>query len=97
MRTSARPASRAVTSSAPLADLERRRLRMVELRFPVPSCHRKAEPARPVAWLRARYTEPAAWRQVGYSCLLAPAVSSARRAARIGLAHMSYLGFRQTA
>ena len=81
----------------PLADLERRRLRMVELRFPVPSCHRKAEPAGPVAWLRARYTEQAAWRQVGYSCLLAPAVSSSRRAARIGPAHMSYLGFRQTA
>jgi signal transduction histidine kinase len=28
----------------------------------------------PVAWLRARYTDPATWREVGYTCLLATVV-----------------------
>jgi Putative sensor len=54
----------------PLADLERRRLRMVDAR-PVGSGHRNAASAGPVSWLRARYTDPATWREVGYACLLA--------------------------
>ena len=54
----------------PLAELERRRLRMVDAR-PVASGHRKAAPAGPVSWLRARYADPATWREVGYACLLA--------------------------
>jgi signal transduction histidine kinase len=54
----------------PLADLERRRLRMVDSR-PVGSGHRNAAPAGPVSWLRARYADPATWREVGYVCLLA--------------------------
>ena len=56
--------------ASPLAELERRRLRMVDTR-PAGSGHRKAAAAGPVAWLRARYAEPAAWREVGYACLLA--------------------------
>jgi signal transduction histidine kinase len=63
----------------PLADLERRRLRMVDAR-PVGSGHRNAASAGPVSWLRARYADPAAWREVGYACLLAtvaPVVSIA--------------------
>jgi len=54
----------------PLAELERRRLRMVDAR-PVGSGHRKAAAAGPVSWLRARYADPATWREVGYACLLA--------------------------
>jgi signal transduction histidine kinase len=54
----------------PLADLERRRLRMVDSR-PVGSGHRNVAPAGPVSWLRARYADPATWREVGYVCLLA--------------------------
>jgi hypothetical protein len=30
--------------------------------------------AGPAAWLRARYTDPRAWREVGYACLLATVV-----------------------
>jgi signal transduction histidine kinase len=54
----------------PLAAVERRRLRMVDTR-PVGSGRRKTAIAGPVSWLRARYTEPATWREVGYACLLA--------------------------
>jgi signal transduction histidine kinase len=54
----------------PLAGLERRRLRIVDVR-PVGSGHREAAAVGPVAWLRARYAEPATWREVGYACLLA--------------------------
>jgi signal transduction histidine kinase len=54
----------------PLAGLERRRLRMVDTR-PVGSGQRNAASAGPVAWLRARYADPATWREVGYACLLA--------------------------
>jgi signal transduction histidine kinase len=56
--------------ATPLAGLERRRLRMVDTR-PVASGHRNAAPAGPLAWFRARYAEPATWREVGYACLLA--------------------------
>jgi signal transduction histidine kinase len=55
----------------PLAGLERRRLRMVDT-HPVSSGHRKSPaPGGPVSWLRAHYTDPATWREVGYACLLA--------------------------
>jgi signal transduction histidine kinase len=63
----------------PLAQLERRRLRMVDTR-PVGSGYRNAAAATPVGWLRARYADPATWREVGYACLLAtvaPVVSIA--------------------
>jgi signal transduction histidine kinase len=54
----------------PLAELGRRRLRMLDAR-PVSFGHRKPAAAGPVSWLRARYAEPATWREVGYTCLLA--------------------------
>jgi hypothetical protein len=68
----------------PLAGLERRRLRMVDTR-PVGSGQRNAASAGPVAWLRARYADPATWREVGYACLLAtvaPVLSIAALLAR---------------
>jgi signal transduction histidine kinase len=54
----------------PLAELGRRRLPMADGR-PVSSGHREAAAGGPASWLRARYAEPAAWREVGYACLLA--------------------------
>jgi signal transduction histidine kinase len=65
--------------AAPIARLERRRLRMVDLR-PAHAGHREPAPSRLVPWLLARYADPAAWRQTGYLCVLvivAPAVSIA--------------------
>jgi signal transduction histidine kinase len=35
----------------------------------------------PAAWLRARYTDPATWREVGYTCLLATVVPALAAAA----------------
>ena len=35
----------------------------------------------PAAWLRARYTDPASWREVGYLCLLATVVPALAAAA----------------
>ncbi|MEV5711332.1 sensor domain-containing protein [Actinoallomurus sp. NPDC052274] len=63
--------------AVPLAELERRRLRLVDAR-PVESGHRTARGSR--AWLRTRYTEAATWRELGYVCLLgavAPALYAA--------------------
>jgi signal transduction histidine kinase len=54
----------------PLADLERRRLHLVDLRPAVPR-HRESPAGGRAAWLRARYSSPVAWREVGYACLLA--------------------------
>jgi signal transduction histidine kinase len=54
----------------PLAKLGRRRLRLVDAR-PVSFGRRETAAAGPVSWLRARYAEPATWREVGYACLLA--------------------------
>lgn len=54
--------------AAPLATLERRRLRLVDNRE-IEVGHPVL--AGPVSWLRARYLTPTAWREVGYSCLLA--------------------------
>jgi len=57
----------------PLAELERRRLHLVDVR-PVRSAH--AAPPAPglAAWLRTRYAEAATWREFGYACLLAVSV-----------------------
>jgi signal transduction histidine kinase len=54
----------------PLAELERRRLRMVDTR-PVRSRRQRATATGPVSWLRIRYADPTTWREVGYVCLLA--------------------------
>lgn len=53
----------------PLARLERRRLRIADPR-PVGPVHRKPARGGPGSWLRARYTDPVTWREVGYACLL---------------------------
>ncbi|HEV7707083.1 MAG TPA: sensor domain-containing protein, partial [Asanoa sp.] len=51
--------------AVPLANVERRRLRLVDNR-PVGGARRNRG-------LRARYTDPATWREVGYTCLMATA------------------------
>ena len=64
--------------AAPLAHQERRRLRVVDAR--PASSHLRPPPGGLIGWLRARYTDPAAWRETGYACLLAtvaPALSLA--------------------
>ncbi len=65
----------------PLARLERRRLWLVDPR-PASAAWPPATVtgAGPVAWLRARYADPATWREVGYAVLLAtvaPVLSAA--------------------
>ncbi len=63
----------------PVTAFARRRRRLVDLR-PASAVRLKSAPGGPAAWLRARYTDPAAWRQTGYACLLAtviPALSVA--------------------
>src|SRR5712691_12967105 len=64
----------------PVGALGRWRLRMANTRPPSPVHGRTAAATGPGSWLRARYTDPQAWREVGYACLLAtvvPAVSLA--------------------
>jgi signal transduction histidine kinase len=56
--------------STPLAELERKRLHLVDSRLTARG-HSMPEAAGPVSWLRARYRQPATWREVGYVCLLA--------------------------
>ncbi|GAA5194092.1 sensor histidine kinase [Rugosimonospora acidiphila] len=53
----------------PLAALERRRLALIDAR-PISSGHRPPPPGL-AAWLRARYTEPATWREVAYAAFMA--------------------------
>lgn len=55
--------------AVPVAKLERARLRMVDAR-PAAATHQQPAPG-PLSWLRARYASAAAWREVGYACLLA--------------------------
>jgi signal transduction histidine kinase len=69
--------------AVPLAAAERRRLRLVDRR---PAGRRQnAAPGGPVSWLRARYTEPATWREVGYACLLATVAPALTLAAMLAL------------
>ncbi len=66
--------------AVPVGALGRWRLRMANTRPPSPVHGRTAAATGPGSWLRARYTDPQAWREVGYACLLAtvvPAVSLA--------------------
>ena len=53
----------------PLADVERRRLHMVDTR--PTGAERRAAPTGTLPWLRARYADPLTWREVAYACLLA--------------------------
>ena len=57
----------------PVAAAARWRLPIVDRR---PRRHVRREPAGGglAGWLRARYTDPAAWRETGYACLLATVV-----------------------
>jgi signal transduction histidine kinase len=57
-------------TAMPVAALERRRIQLADSR---PARAGTREPATdgPAAWLRARFSDPAAWRETGYACLLA--------------------------
>jgi signal transduction histidine kinase len=56
----------------PLAEVERARLRMVDV-DPVRSGHRRPAAPGPLAWLRTRYAEPETWRELSYALLLVTA------------------------
>ncbi len=58
----------------PVASLARRRLHLAGTRQPRSWAGREKPAGGAVSWLRARYTDPAAWRQTGYVCLLATVV-----------------------
>ena len=60
--------------AVPVASLARRRLHLAGLRQPGSWAGRDQLAGGAVSWLRARYTDPAAWRQTGYACLLATVV-----------------------
>jgi signal transduction histidine kinase len=61
--------------AVPVAALARRRLGLAGIRAPRTAGHRDAAATRGAGpWLRARYSDPAAWRQTGYACLLATVV-----------------------
>ncbi|MEV0661423.1 sensor histidine kinase [Actinomadura luteofluorescens] len=60
-------------ATIPLTGLERRRLRMVDVR-PAGPGHRRPPERGVLPWLRTRYTEPVTWRALGYFLLLCAAV-----------------------
>ncbi|MGC7094101.1 sensor domain-containing protein [Amycolatopsis lurida] len=60
----------------PLAELERRRLRLVDPRK-VTSGHRRPPSPGLDLWVRTRFTEAATWRELGYAVLLATVVFAA--------------------
>jgi signal transduction histidine kinase len=65
--------------AVPVAATARWRLAIVDRR---PAGHARRMPGGGVAgWLRARYADPAAWREAGYACLLATVVPAASVAA----------------
>jgi len=66
----------------PVGALGRWRLRMADTR-PLGPGHRRTTAAAtgPGSWLRARYTDPQAWRETGYTCLLATVVHALALAA----------------
>jgi signal transduction histidine kinase len=65
--------------AVPVAATARWRLAIVDRR---PAGHARRMPGGGVAgWLRARYADPAAWREAGYACLLATVVPAASAAA----------------
>jgi signal transduction histidine kinase len=65
----------------PVGALGRWRLRMADTRPLGPGYRRTAAAAGPASWLRARYTDPQAWREAGYTCLLATVVHALALAA----------------
>jgi signal transduction histidine kinase len=65
----------------PVAALARWRLRLADNRPLGPVHRRTAAATGPGSWLRARYTDPQAWRETGYTCLLATVVHALALAA----------------
>jgi signal transduction histidine kinase len=72
------------TIVVPVRALARRRLRMADRR-PSYAARSQATSPGPVAWLRARYMNPAAWRELGYVFLLATVVPVLSLAALLAL------------
>ena len=60
--------------AVPVTSLARRRLHLAGPRQPGSWAGRERPARGALSWLRARYTDPAAWRQTGYVCLLATVV-----------------------
>jgi len=69
----------------PVVAAARWRLRMVDKRPARPAVHRRAAGDGPAAWLRARYTDPVAWRETGYALLLATVVPALCAAALVAV------------
>jgi signal transduction histidine kinase len=67
--------------AVPATVLARWRLGMADTRPPGERPHMAPAAPGPASWLRARYTDPAAWREVGYTCLLATVVPALAAAA----------------
>ncbi|MFB4298147.1 sensor histidine kinase [Actinomadura sp. NTSP31] len=57
----------------PIAEVERRRLRLVDAR-PIVSGHSRVSGSEPRTWSMVRYGEAAIWREMGYACLLVTVV-----------------------
>lgn len=68
-------------TAVPVGALGRWWLRMADTRTPSPVHGRRAGAAGPGSWLRARYTDPQAWREAGCACLLATVVPALSLAA----------------
>jgi signal transduction histidine kinase len=68
----------------PVAALGRWRLRLADRRPPGPG-HLRTAAAGPGSWLRARYSDPAAWRETAYACLLATVVHALYAAALLAV------------
>jgi hypothetical protein len=67
--------------AVPATVLAWRRIRIADTRPPGDRPHTVPAAPGPAAWLRARYTDPATWREVGYTCLLATVVPALAAAA----------------
>jgi signal transduction histidine kinase len=61
----------------PVTASGRWRLRIVDKRPAWPAARQPPDGDGLAAWLRARYTDPVAWRETGYACLLATVVPAA--------------------
>jgi signal transduction histidine kinase len=67
--------------AVPATVLARWRLPMADTRPPGDRPHVPLAAPGPAAWLRARYTDPATWRETGYTCLLATVILALAAAA----------------
>lgn len=69
----------------PVAASARWRLHIVDERPAHRATRRHTASAGPAAWLRARYSDPVAWRETGYTCLLATVVAALCATALLGI------------